>query len=236
MAHSSLRVSNPLSHKRVANHSGQRPIRVLIVNGSGLMGNAMASLFHSEPGFEIIRVVKCCADCCQSVSDLAPDVVLCDLDTEEECGSRSLDRFRSCLPDVPTIVLSSNDHEQRILRVVRVGVQGFLTKDTSPEILFKAIRTVSKGGCYLDAEVQSKIMTLFGNSRNKRDPYCHLLTERERQILRLMANGLTNDQIAREVCLSTSAVKYHNGAIFKKLGVSNRAEAVRIATQQALLS
>jgi two-component system NarL family response regulator len=132
------------------------------------------------------------------------------------------------------VVISDDDHEQRILRVVKAGVQGFLTSDASPAKLFKAIRTVSRGGCYIDDCIQSKLLRLFGG-RDVRDPYHGLLNDREREILRLMSDGLTNEQIGNAVCLSKSAIKYHNKAIFRKLGVSNRAEAVKVATQQSLI-
>jgi DNA-binding NarL/FixJ family response regulator len=214
----------------------ERKIRVLIVNRSPLMATALASLFSSNSDFEVVGQARCCADCCSGVANLAPDVVVCDLKTEDKVGAWSLERFRSCLPDVPTIVLSDDDHEQRILRVVRVGVQGFLTKDASPAKLFDAIRTVSNGGCYLEDGIQSKILGLLGKRNGHSDPYCALLNQRERHILQLMADGLTNEQIGKQVCLSKSAVKYHNSAIFKKLGVSSRAEAVKVASTQALIS
>jgi DNA-binding NarL/FixJ family response regulator len=210
-------------------------IRVLIVNRSPLMATALATLFSSNSDFEVVGQAKCCADCCSGVANLAPDVIVCDLQSEDKVGAWSLDRFRNCLPDVPTIVLSDDDHEQRILRVVRVGVQGFLTKDAPPAKLFDAIRTVgvqgfltkdappaklfdairtvSKGGCYLEGGIQSKILGLLGKRNGNSDPYCALLNPRERHILQL----------------------YHNSAIFRKLGVSSRAEAVKVATEQALI-
>ena len=211
-------------------------IRVLIVNRSPLMATALATLFSSNSDFEVVGQARCCADCCSGVADLSPDVVVCDLKTEDKVGAWSLDRFRNGLPDIPTIVLSDDDHEQRILRVVRLGVQGFLTKDVTPVKLFDAIRTVSSGGCYLEEGIQLKVLGLLGKRNGHGDPYYALLNRRERQILQLIADGLTNDQIAKQVCLSKSAVKYHNNAIFKKLGVSSRAEAVKVATAQALIS
>jgi DNA-binding NarL/FixJ family response regulator len=198
------------------------------------MAAALASLFNSDPGFEVVGKVSSCADCCGSISTLEPDVIVCDLKSEEQTGFTSFGRFRNCLPDVPTVVISDDDHEQRILRVVKAGVQGFLTSDASPRRLFKAIRTVSKGGCYIDDDIQSKLLSVFGG-RGAQDPYRGLLNQREREILRLMADGLTNEQIGDSVCLSKSAVKYHNKSIFRKLAVSNRAEAVKVAAQQALI-
>ncbi len=211
-------------------------IRVLIVNRSRLFASALAALFESDPAIEVVGQAKCCADCCSNAARTMPDVVICDLATEDVTGAWSLDRFRKCLPDIPTIILSDDDHEQRILRVARLGVQGFLTKNVPPAKLIEAVHTVGGGGCYLEADIQAKILSLFDGRHGNRNSYRCLLNERERHILRLMAGGMTNRQIGSEICLSTSAVKYHNSAIFKKLGVTNRVEAIKVAGEQALLN
>ena len=223
-----------LASEKPAANTNPPPIRVVIVNRSPIMATAQASLFNSDPGFEVVAQASNCAECCGTISMSDPDVIVCDLKSEEQTGFVSLGRFRHCLPDVPTVVISDDDHEQRVLRVVKAGVQGFLTEDASPGKLFKAIRTVSRGGCYIDDSIQSKLLSLF-SGRGLQDPYSGLLNEREREILRLMSDGLTNEQIGNAVCLSKSAIKYHNKAIFRKLGVGNRAEAVKVATQQALI-
>ena len=231
---SSIRVLRKVKDVSKLNRPETGNIRVIIVNRSPMLGSALASLFSTDPGFEVVGQVANCADCCGSISTLDPDVIVCDLKSEEQSGFISLGRFRKCLPDVPTVVISDDDHEQRILRVVKAGVQGFLTTDATAGRLFKAIRTVSKGGCYIDDRIQSKILGLFGG-RGVKDPYQGLLNEREREILQLMADGQTNEQIGDSICLSKSAVKYHNKSIFRKLSVANRAEAVKVATQQALI-
>ncbi len=220
---------------RVPKGPGSRSIRVLIINSSGLMGKAVAALLEAEPGFEIVGMVKGCSDCQKCVATLRPDVVLCDLDAEAARGPHSLGRFRHCLPDVPVVVLSGDDSEQRVLQLVKVGIQGFVTKDSSRRTLVDAIRSASRGGCFLERGIQSKLMRLFANGGSGRDPWQRPLSEREQRILRLMVDGLTNGQIAQKVFLSTSAVKYHNAAIFKKLGVSGRAQAIKAAIQQALV-
>ena len=224
----------PLASERTAANSNPPPIRLVIVNRSPIMATALATLFNSDPGFEVVAQASNCAECCGTIAASNPDVIVCDLKSEEQSGLVSLGRFRNCLPDVPTVVISDDDHEQRILRVVKAGVQGFLTNDASTSKLFKAIRTVSRGGCYIDDSIQSKLLSLFGG-RGTQDPYSGLLNQREREILRLLADGLTNQQIGDAVCLSKSAIKYHNKSIFRKLGVSNRAEAVKVATQQSLV-
>ena len=214
----------------------ENKIRVLIVNRSRLFASALAALFDSEPAFEVIGQVRCCADCCRSTAKTNPDVVICDLDSENKAGAWSLDRFRNCLPDIPIIVVSNDDHEQVVLGVVRLGVQGFVTNNVEPAKLFEAVHTVTRGGCYLEDNIQSKILGLFDGRHGKRNPYHCFLNERERRILQLMARGMTNKQIGSEICLSTSAVKYHNSSIFKKLGVTNRIEAIKAADKQSLLS
>ena len=210
-------------------------IRVLIVNRWQLPASALAALFDQEPAFEVVGQVKCCADCCGSIVKLDPDVVICDLASEDRAGAWSLDRFRNCLPDTPIVVLSDDDQDQIVLKVVRLGVQGFLTKNVAPSILFEATQTVTRGGCYLEDGIQSKILALFDHRKGRHDPYKFFLNERERRILQLMADGMTNEQIGSKIHVSTSAVKYHNSSIFRKLGVANRFEAIKVAREQSLL-
>ena len=209
-------------------------IRVVIVNRSPIIASALASLFDADSNFQVVAKVSCCAECCGSVASTDPDLVICDLQSEEAAGPSSLDRFRNCLPNVPAIVMTDDDHEQRILRIVRSGVQGILTSNALPTALFAAARSVARGGYYFEECIQSKLMSLLGGS-NLTNLDRGLLNSREHTILKLIANGLTNEQIGNTVCLSTSAVKYHNKAIFRKLGVSNRAEAVKVAADYRLI-
>ena len=215
-------------------NESRRDIRVVIVNRSPIMASALASLVDADPNYRVVAKVSCCAECCGSVASADPDLIICDLKSEEAAGPASLVSFRHCLPDVPAIVITDDDHEQRILRIIRSGVQGLLTSNALPTALFEAARAVTRGGYYVEDCIQSKLMSLIGG-RNIINLDRALLNSRESTILKLIAEGLTNKQIGEVVCLSKSSVKYHNKAIFRKLGVSNRAEAVRVAAEQSLL-
>ena len=215
-------------------NESRRDIRVVIVNRSPIMASALASLVDADPNYRVVAKVSCCAECCGSVASADPDLIICDLKSEEAAGPASLVSFRHCLPDVPAIVITDDDHEQRILRIIRSGVQGLLTSNALPTALFEAARAVTRGGYYVEDCIQSKLMSLIGG-RNIINLDRALLNSKERTILKLIAEGLTNKQIGEVVCLSKSSVKYHNKAIFRKLGVSNRAEAVRVAAEQSLL-
>ena len=209
-------------------------IRVVIVNRSPIMASALASLIDSDPNFQVVAKASCCADCCGSIASAKPDLIICDLKSEELAGPSSLTRFRHCLPDVPTVVISDDDQEQRIIKIMKSGVQGLVTTNALPASLFAAARAVCRGGHYIDESIQSKLMSLFGGS----DPgnlNNAQLTAREKDILKLISEGLTNEQIGSAVCLSKSAIKYHNKSIFRKLGVSNRTEAAKVAMEQNLI-
>jgi len=209
-------------------------INVVIVNRSPIMASALAALVNSDPNFQVVAEVSSCAECCGAVASAEPDLIICDLKSEELAGSHSVANLRHCLPDVPAIVISDDDHEQRIIKIIKSGAQGLLTSSARPAALFAAARAVSRGGFYIEDCIQTKLVSLFGESHpgNLNNV---LLNDREHAILKLIVAGLTNEQIGNAVCLSKSAVKYHNRAIFRKLGVSNRVEAVRIATQKELV-
>ena len=210
-------------------------IRVVIVNRSPIIASALASLVDSDPNFRVVAKASCCAECCGSIASANPDLIICDLKSEEMAGASSLARFRHCLPDVPAIVITDEVHEQRIIRIVRSGVQGILTSNALPTALFAAARAVSRGGYYVEECIQSTLMSLIGG-HDIGNLDRGLLNTRERMILKLIADGLTNEQIGNAVCLSKSSIKYHNKAIFRKLGVSNRAEAVKVAAEQNLIN
>lgn len=209
-------------------------IRVVIVNRSPIIASALASLVDADPNFQVIAKVSCCAECCGSIASTNPDLIICDLQSEEAAGPSSLARFRNCLPDVPAIVITDDYHEQRILKIVKSGIQGLLSSTALPTTLFAAARAVTRGGYYFEECIQMKLMSLISGS-NLTELDKGLLNSREQTILELIADGLTNEQIGSAVCLSKSAVKYHNKAIFRKLGVSNRAEAIRVAASQRLI-
>lgn len=129
----------------------------------------------------------------------------------------------------------SYDNDDRVLRAVRAGAQGYLLKGTPKEELFYAVRTINRGGSLLGTGVAPKLLGQAYTVAGKESLARSTLTEREMSILRLVANGLRNKEISSHLSISERTVKFHMNGIFQKLMATSRTEAVKVAVQQGLI-
>jgi DNA-binding NarL/FixJ family response regulator len=144
-------------------------------------------------------------------------------------GLMALQQLRQTCPDVKVLVFTAFDTDERIIRAVQAGARGYLLKGAPRNDLFHAIRVVSQGGSLLQPVVASKLL------RQLSDPHPENLTEREMEVLQLMAQGKMNKEIAAALVVTERTVKFHISSIFGKLGATNRTEAVRVAVQRGLV-
>lgn len=160
---------------------------------------------------------------------LHPDVVLMDLVLPGMSGVEAVPRLRAADPDVKVVVLTSFAGQDSVLPAVRAGVDGYLLKDVGPAELAAALRSVHAGGTPLHPRVATTVMRSVVEAG--RDP----LTPRESEVLRLVARGLTNRLIARELALSEKTVKAHVSAVLGKLGVADRTQAALYAVRAGMV-
>jgi NarL family two-component system response regulator LiaR len=166
--------------------------------------------------------------------ELRPDVLLLDLEMPDMDGVQALVKIRRGFPGIQAIVLTAFDTDELILGALRSGARGYLLKGAPRQEIFHAIRTVSQGGSLLQPVVASR---LLDHLRADEDSSIlqDVLTERERQVLLLVAQGESNKQIGIGLNITERTVKYHVSAILRKLGAANRAEAVQIALKTGLI-
>ena len=162
-----------------------------------------------------------------------PDLVLLDLGLPGCQGLDALSRFRKKFPQVPVVVLSATADRRLILAALEAGVRGYITKTAKPDVMIAALRLIAAGGIYVPPEALEEPMeqALAPRRRSARELD---LTERQRDVLRLMLKGYNNERIAAELAIAPNTVKQHAHAIFMALGVSTRAEAVIAATRHGL--
>lgn len=220
----------------VSERGVNRPIRILVVDDHPVVRYGLVGLLSAEADFEVVGEAASCAECCEKISELSPDVVVLDLEMEDACGAEALTRVRNTDPDVRTIVYTAYDNDWRVVDAVKNGVDGYLMKETPTQNIFDAIRIVNKGGSFLDPAVTSKVMGQVGSDRNRRKTADRYLSDREKTVLRLLAKGKRNKEISRELCISERTVKFHVSTLLGKLQASNRTEAVKIAAEQGLIS
>jgi len=163
---------------------------------------------------------------------MRPDVILMDLKLKKMDGIAATRAIRERHPDIQIIALTSFADKDKVKAVMDAGAIGYLLKDIEADDLARAIRSAHLGKMTLSSEATDALV------QSVTDPYPpgHDLTKREMDVLGLLVEGLSNDQIAEQLTISSSTVNFHVGNILAKLGVSNRTEAARLATQQNIIS
>jgi DNA-binding NarL/FixJ family response regulator len=162
-----------------------------------------------------------------------PDLVLLDLGLPGCQGLDALSRFRKKFPQVPVVVLSATADRRLILAALEAGVRGYITKTAKPDVMIAALRLIAAGGIYVPPEALEEPAEQPPAPRRRLARELDL-TERQRDVLRLMLKGYNNERIAAELAIAPNTVKQHAHAIFMAFGVSTRAEAVIAATRHGL--
>lgn len=211
-------------------------INALIVDDHPVVRYGIKHMLEAEPGIKVVGELEKLNGISKVLSDLRPDVILLDLELEETHGVESLRFLREEAPNMPIIIYTSYDDEQRIIQAAELGVDGYLLKGCPRKEIVKAIYNVHDGGTALEASVATKLMHhMHKRSNGKELPTVHF-SKREKQVLELLAEGNINRDIGRKLFISESTVKFHVHAIFNKLGASNRTEAASIAAHQGIIS
>ena len=212
------------------------PIRLLVADDHPVVRDGLVAMLSTQPDLVVVGEAATGAEAGERAAALAPDVILLDLEMPGMDGVEALRQIRAARPDAPVIVFTAFDTDERIVSAVRAGAQGYLLKGAPRDELFKAIRVVSEGGSLLQPVVASKLLQHMSQQATERETSADSLTEREMEVLKLLAQGKTNKEIAAALVISERTVKFHVGSILSKLGAGNRTEAVTIAAQRGLVN
>ena len=210
------------------------PIRILVADDHPVVRDGLVAILSTQPDFEVVGEAGSGPDAVANVESLAPDVLLLDLEMPEMDGVAVLRQLRQIESATRVVVFTAFDTDERILDAVQAGAQGYLLKGVPRDDLFNAVRVVHSGGSLLQPIVASKLLRQVSQERHD-DDMIESLTSREREVLRLLAQGQQNKEIAAGLVISERTVKFHVSSILGKLGAGNRTEAVRIAAQQGLI-
>lgn len=201
-------------------------IRLLIVDDHAVVRVGLRSLLASQPDFEVVAEA---ADGEASISiaqQHGPDVILMDLSLGDGIdGVEAIKRMRQVQSSQPIIVFTTYDSDADIVRALDAGAIGYLLKDAEPGELFNAIRSATIGKSTMSAVVASKVFQQMQHPKSA-------LTARESELLILLTQGLTNQELSRKLFVSQATIKTHLSNIYAKLGVDNRAAAISIALQE----
>jgi DNA-binding NarL/FixJ family response regulator len=210
----------------VATKAQGQPIRVLIVDDHSVVRRGLAAIIDMEDDAVVVGQAGDGAEAIELWRKLQPDVVLMDLRMPGMEGVEAIRRIRSEDDQAGIIVLTTFDHDEDIYAGLRAGAKAYLLKDVEPEELFRCIRAVRAGEAYLQPKVAAKLA-----QRVQEEP----LTEREEQILKLLAEGKSNRGLGQVLHITESTVKSHMKSLFVKLDVTSRAEAIALAARRGLV-
>jgi DNA-binding NarL/FixJ family response regulator len=201
-------------------------IRVLLCDDQALVRSGFRMILDARPDIEVAGEAEDGLQAVEQTRTLEPDVVLMDVRMPNLDGIGATRQIVASGSTARVLILTTFDPDEYVYEAIRAGASGFLLKDVEPEELVDAIRVVAAGNALLGATVTTRLLERFGQAPAAKAPSLEGLTERELEILRLVAEGLTNAEIAERLVVSETTVKTHVSSVLRKLHVRDRVQAV----------
>jgi len=228
-------------------------IRILLADDHPIVREGLRAVLETQPDFEVVGSQQQAASGDEALHlalELQPDILLLDLEMPVMDGVETIRRLRQQMRIDPRkgdgtrpriIVFTAFDNDERIIAALEAGADGYLLKGAPREDIFNAIRVTMKGGSLLQPVIASKLLRHMGQHNTLRPPSTpqtlyEPLTEREIEVLNLLAQGMPNKEIAAHLIISERTAKFHVSSIMGKLGATNRTEAVSLAAQRGLIT
>jgi DNA-binding NarL/FixJ family response regulator len=215
------------------------PIRVLVVDDHALFRRGLQMVLEQEEDIEVVGEAGDGAEAVQRAADTVPDIVLMDVRMPKRGGIDACTAIKDAVPSAKIIMLTISDEEADLYDAIKAGASGYLLKEISIEEVAAAIRAVNEGQSLISPSMASKLLTEFASMIKRTDDRQQVptprLTEREMEVLKLVAKGLNNRDIAKQLFISENTVKNHIRNILEKLQLHSRMEAVVYAVREKLL-
>jgi DNA-binding NarL/FixJ family response regulator len=199
-------------------------IRILLVDDHPLVRDGLRARLEAVPAFEVVAEAGSAAEALEAARAHAPDLVLMDINMRGTNGIEATAAFREQFPRIAVLILSMHDKQEYVAQAMQAGARGYVLKDAPGKDIVVAIETVMSGGIYYSAALAQQLARPVSQDE---------LTAREHEVLRHIANGESNKQIARELDLSVRTVETHRLNIKRKLGIEGQAELIKFAVQHA---
>ncbi len=223
----------------MADESGHEALKVLIVDDHALFRRGLQMVLEEEAHIEVVGQATDGQHAIEKAVEIMPDVVLMDVRMPKRSGIEATQKIKEALPHVKILMLTVSDEEADLYEAIKAGASGYLLKEISTEDVAEAIRSVWSGQSRISPAMASKLLTEFQAMSKRAEEREHVhtprLTDREMEVLRLVAKGMNNRDIAKELYISENTVKNHVRNILEKLQLHSRMEAVVYAVREKLL-
>ncbi len=214
-------------------------IRVIIAEDHAVVREGTRQLLEREPDIEVVGEAADGAEAIALVERLAPDVAIVDISMPIMTGIEATEQIKLVRPATAVLILTAYDDDQYVFALLAAGAAGYLLKDVPSTEVIRAVRSVHAGEPVLHPAIARKVMARFASKTEHEQPVRReevLLTEREREVLRLAAQGMSNSRIAAQLYVSVRTAQVHLTHIFNKLGVGSRTEAVIAGLRRGLIT
>lgn len=209
--------------------------RILIADDHGVLRGGLRSLLSPESDLDVVGEAEDGAQALQLALQLRPDLILMDISMPNLGGIEALKQLGEVLPDTKVLMLTVHEDESLLRKAIQAGASGYVVKRAAESELINAIRTVIKGDIYIHPAMTRALLKGFAPARITKNLSAHTLTQRELEVLRLIARGYTNVQIAERLSISARTVEGHRANLMSKLDLHSRMELVEYAEQHGFL-
>lgn len=210
-------------------------MKILLCDDQAVIRDGLEMLLTLEKDFQVVGSASGGAEAVELAAQKQPDLILMDLKMPGTNGIEATREIHARHPHIKILVLTTYDDDEWVFDAIRAGASGYLLKDTPRQKIIEAIRGTMDGKAFVDPAVAGKLMgQIAGSQKQPASVLADKLTDREMDVLRLLAKGFTNSDIAARLYLSEGTVRNHVSAILEKLGVSDRTQAAVIAIQHGL--
>ncbi len=211
-------------------------VRIVLADDHPIVREGLRTVLETQADFEVVAEAANGEEALQLVAQLAPDILLLDLEMPLMDGVETIRRLHTMLATTPRIIVfTAFDNDERIIHAIQAGADGYLLKGAPRDDIFHAMRVTLEGGSLLQPIVASKLLHHVGQ-HSIQSTSIETLTERELEVLHLLAQGMPNKEIAGKLVISERTAKFHVSSIMGKLGATNRTEAVSLAAQKGIIS
>lgn len=208
-------------------------IKLMLVDDHAVLRDGLRNILEMEDDLKVIGEAETGEEALQKIVELQPDLIIMDINLPNRNGVEVTGIIKKRFPDIKILILTMHNHDEFFMSAVREGADGYLLKDTPSDQVVEAVRTVAKGESVIHPSMTRKLLTL--HHQKESDQEDNSLTEREKEVLLCLVEGMSNKEIANKLFISDKTVKVHVSKIFKKLNAKSRTQVVIHAIQKQLV-